>query len=136
MSKAIQKHYLRIIRQWPVDHLRPVSFHDATRKRMTAKFLKPQVEPPLVQKAVADGAQPATAPAAKPDEKYEMEQVNALYSLLENRYSTMYKTSDDLLQPVFKPTYYTDLLLEMEEAPKRSWLMKKWLRWSGLVRFK
>ena len=57
------KHYLRIIHRWPKDLLRPeVSFQHALRQRIAKK------------------------PARASDER-ELGEVNALYSLLEDRYS-------------------------------------------------
>jgi len=40
-----------------------------------------------------------------------------------------------MLQPASRPNHYADLMRELDEAPRRSWLAKKWLRWSKLVRF-
>jgi hypothetical protein len=66
------KHYLRGLSRWPKDALRPeAQFQDALRRRIDRRFLAP-----------------SNNPAAKlADEKVELEQANALYSLLENRYS-------------------------------------------------
>jgi len=60
--------------------------------------------------------------------------LNALYSLLENRYSSMYPTSPEMLRPQSKPEYYEDLAAEMEEAPKRGWWAQKMLRLKGMIR--
>ena len=72
-------------------------------------------------------------PAEK--EKDELEQANALYSLLENRYSKSYPCSENLMRPASNEGYYAALAREMEEAPSRSWWMQKWIRWRGIVRF-
>jgi hypothetical protein len=62
------RHYKRIFAKWPVDNLRPsVQLQDFVGKRIDAKF--------------APGATPPV------EEKEAMAQVNALYTLLENRYT-------------------------------------------------
>lgn len=52
---------------------------------MTDRFIIPQTQPET--NIEANEAQVSAPP--RPDEKQEMEQVNALYSLLENRYADM-----------------------------------------------
>ncbi|KAL6721038.1 hypothetical protein ACLMJK_000138 [Lecanora helva] len=86
MAKAIvSKHYQRILNQWPVDLLRPeVSFQKSLQKRIDTQ-LKPS--PPPDQNNVKSNEAQATVPTPIPfDEKGELEQVNVLYSFLENRY--------------------------------------------------
>lgn len=85
-SQILYKHYQRILNQWPVDLLRPeVSFQKTLQKRMDNR-LKPSTTPPE-HNVVSNEAQ-ATVPTAVPfDEKGELEQVNVLYSFLENRYT-------------------------------------------------
>ena len=62
---------MRALSRWPKDTLRPESqFQDAMRRRIDRKFLP-------------DASMPNAVPV---NEKAEMEEVNALYSLLENRY--------------------------------------------------
>jgi cytochrome b pre-mRNA-processing protein 6 len=112
--KTLQKHYLRLIRRWPTDSLRSITAPDAFRRHLESRFVGQN--------------------NAVPDEKTELSQINALYSLLENRYSKKYETSDEMLKPAFNPSYYADLQAEMEAAPKRTWLQRKWLRWSRIVR--
>jgi hypothetical protein len=66
--QLVYKHYLRALSRWPTDPLRPdCQFQDAMRRRIDQR-LSPQN-------------------AANVDARAELEQVNALYSLLENRYS-------------------------------------------------
>lgn len=56
-----------MLRQWPIDVLRGITFQDSMRRRMASRF---------------------GTPGAAVDVAAETEQMNALYSLLENRYST------------------------------------------------
>ncbi|KAG7006132.1 succinyl-coA:3-ketoacid coenzyme A transferase 1 [Physcia stellaris] len=80
----IQKHYTRILTLWPHDALRPtVSFQKALQHRIDNR-LSPSPSTSS-SNVVANEAQ-ATVPTPKPfDHKGELEQVNALYSFLENR---------------------------------------------------
>ena len=78
-QQLIQRHYLRIIQQWPKDPLRPdISFSNALQKRLAERF------------PGNDASTPASSTTAAPtviDEAKELAQINALDSLLENRYS-------------------------------------------------
>jgi len=64
-----------------------------------------------------------------------MEQVNVLYSFLENRYAKKYPISEQLTKPASNPNYYNDLLTELREAPHRSWFARMMNRWKGFLRF-
>lgn len=83
--QIIYKHYQRILTQWPVDRLRPeVSFQKIIQRRIDTQ-LKPSTIPP--QDNVVSNQAQATVPSPVPfDEQGQLEQVNVLYSLLENRY--------------------------------------------------
>lgn len=96
-------------------------------RRRLLKTLLPHESP-----VEANGAQVTPVPPTRA--KDEEAQVNALYSLLENKYSRHYPTSDRMMRPASRPTYYEDLAAELERAPKRSWLENQMLRWSKLVR--
>jgi hypothetical protein len=39
-----------------------------------------------------------------------------------------------MLEPNSQPTYFEDLLREIEEAPKRTWLERVGKRLSGMIR--
>jgi cytochrome b pre-mRNA-processing protein 6 len=76
------KHFARIIELWPQDLLRPtVSFQDAMQRRVNHRILG-------VAHARADGNGKPEVAAYKLDEGAELYQVNALYSLLDDRYVT------------------------------------------------
>src|SRR2546421_5263505 len=68
--KVLYRHYIRALSRWPKDLLRPeTSFPDVFRRQVDRRFLpQPQIPPTTV------------------DTKFETRQINALYSLLENRY--------------------------------------------------
>ncbi|KAL8679256.1 MAG: hypothetical protein Q9186_004447 [Xanthomendoza sp. 1 TL-2023] len=69
------------------------------------------------------------------DEKDESEQVNVLYSFLENRYGKKYPLSDRIMKPLSNPEYYEKLEKELEEAPKRSFFGRLINSWKGFVRW-
>jgi len=46
-----------------------------------------------------------------------------------------YKLAGTLTKPASNPTYYTDLMKEIEKAPTRSWLEATINRWKGFIRF-
>ncbi|KAI0466785.1 hypothetical protein F4859DRAFT_291341 [Xylaria cf. heliscus] len=105
-----QRHILRALSQWPKDTIRPeIQFQAVLQKR----FEQPKL-----------GL----------SEEEQLRQANALYSLLENRYKRTYPITGSLLQPKSNPTYFTDLLRELEEAPSRSWFERFLLRVKGVVR--
>lgn len=135
MSKSIAyKHYLRALSRWPKDPLRPeTQFQDAIRRRIDRQFL-----PTSSSDATTP---PQKLPYSPVDEKAELEKaelenVNVLYSLLENRYSRKYPISGNLMKPTSNPTYYTDLMQELAAAPTRSWLESTVQRWKGFFQIK
>ena len=91
VPQIVQRHYQRIINNWPVDLLRPdVSLQKALQYRIDTK-LKPSRS--LLQNNVIANEAQATVPTPVPfDEKSELEQVNVLYSFLENRYTKKVRT--------------------------------------------
>ena len=146
LEKLLRRHYLRIIQQWPRDPLRPdVSFPNALQKRIAERFPSEEIKAPVPS---------ATQDVAAIDESKELAQVNALYSLLENRYSKaaccgilpaltsdpllilglQYPLSDSYMRPASNPSHYTDLIAELDAAPNRSWLATRLNKWKGFLR--
>lgn len=67
MLQAIYKHYQRALARWPKDPLRPeIQFQDVLAKRLEKSF----------------------AASAAVNEQKELKQLNALYTLLDDRYKT------------------------------------------------
>jgi len=138
------KHWSRILRRWPVDRVRPenVSFQKLMTRRLEKHQKTSQSSPPTTTGAAA--APPASVPSSSKvasqkkiewDEQAELEQANALYALLEDRYAREYPLPGVLRQPASNPTYYDDLVKEMHEAPTRSWLGSLAKRIQGSFRF-
>lgn len=69
------------------------------------------------------------------DEAQELKQAEALYNLLENKYARKYPFPETLRYPDFNPTYYDDLIEELNAAPNRTPLQRWWLRFKGRFRF-
>ena len=46
-----------------------------------------------------------------------------------------YELSDKIMKPTSNPTYYEDLMKELEEAPNRSWFQQQVNKWKGALRF-
>lgn len=118
--QTVMKHWARIIKRWPIDKIRPesVSFQTMMQRRLE------RINNPSLNAAATstkgNEAMISAAPPAQFNEQQEMKQVNALYSLLENRYASTYPMPDQLRYPASRKTHYDDLLKEMEEAPSRS----------------
>ena len=45
-----------------------------------------------------------------------------------------YPASSRLMNPVSNPTYYTDLMQELDEAPDRGWFARLMAKWKGRIR--
>ena len=69
------------------------------------------------------------------NEPAELEQANALYALLEDRYAHEFELPRALRQPASNPNYYDDLVAEMQAAPTRSWFGGVVKRIQGSLRF-
>ncbi|KAI6245834.1 hypothetical protein HI914_06162 [Erysiphe necator] len=122
MSKSIvYNHYLRALSKWPQDALRPeCQFKDSVRKRVDKLFLRNTT---------------AVTISERINEKSELEQVNALYHLLENRFSQRYPLRGLLMKPESNPNYYSDLVTELERAPSRGFWDRMKKKIQGMLRF-
>lgn len=121
-GKRTFDYFRRGLERWPKDALRPdCQLQDVLAKRLDASNLVPF-------------AQASLGPAEK--QAAEFKQVNALYTLLENRYQTKYKLSDKMMKPKFNPTYYEDVMREVDEAPTRTWAHMIKNKLSGMFRLK
>ncbi|OTA65784.1 hypothetical protein K449DRAFT_462886 [Hypoxylon sp. EC38] len=108
---SAQRHVLRALSQWPKDTLRPeIQFQDILRKRFEQ--------------------------SSSLSEQEQLKQANALYSLIDNRYKRKYPITGSLLRPKSNPTYFTDLVQELEAAPNRSYIERVWLRLRGINQFR
>ncbi|MCJ1381512.1 hypothetical protein MMC17_004623 [Xylographa soralifera] len=134
MSKSVvYKHYQRALAQWPKDILRPdVSFQNAMQRRIDRRTTPSEGN--REASVIANAALTTVPHPARFDEKLELEQVNVLYSFLENRYTKKYPLSEHLMKPQSNPKYYDNLITELEEAPTRSWFQRQINKWKGSLR--
>ncbi|EKD15076.1 hypothetical protein MBM_06837 [Drepanopeziza brunnea f. sp. 'multigermtubi' MB_m1] len=102
------------------------------RRRLDSRFLPASAAAPAASSETAASPLPANRAL---DEKLELEQANALYSLLENRYSRKYPITGALMKPKSNPNHYTNLIKELEEAPRSGWMERTMKRWKGFLRF-
>ncbi|KAK8217951.1 hypothetical protein IWZ01DRAFT_491526 [Phyllosticta capitalensis] len=111
---TIARHYARIASLWPIDTLRPaLSFQSALNKRQKA----------VTSTTTSSSTTTTTTTASSPQASRDL---NALYSLLDNRYKRAYPLSPRFLRPNSKQTYYEDLMQELERSTQRNW-------WQGFV---
>ncbi|KAF2024675.1 hypothetical protein EK21DRAFT_117522 [Setomelanomma holmii] len=134
MAATIAKQYTRLLALWPKDALRPnLPFTRAIEHRGLPYGVKPLESP-------SDPPLSKTAPAATPapvstNPQLEQAQVNALYSLLESRYSKKYALSPGVLKPASAPEHYENLMAEIERAPQKSWWQAKVDEWKMKIRW-
>lgn len=116
-----------------MDKIRPeaVSFQTIMQRRIDRV-----TNPSLNAAATSVKANEALVSAAPIEfnEQKEMKQVNALYSLLENRYSDAYPMPHQFRYPASRETHYEDLLQELENAPTRSKFSSFMQRLKGRLR--
>ncbi|KAF2200981.1 hypothetical protein GQ43DRAFT_463544 [Delitschia confertaspora ATCC 74209] len=154
-TPRIAKHYTRLLSLWPKDPLRPnLPFTSALEHRIkqfeqnpvTASTSIPSSTSPSAKSSspasktsTSKSTKAATTPKAptpiQSPAQSELLNVNALYSLVENRYSKRYPTSPGLLRPTSNPEYYETLMAEIERAPNKSWLKAVWDEWRMKVRW-
>ena len=126
------RHWSRILRRWPKDRMRPdwVAVQTVMQKRLDTRLNPSSPSATTSEQAAVDVKQPKKVW----DEAKEMQQVNSLYSLLENRYMNENPLPETLRYPQSQPEHYDALLHEFEAAPDRTWLQRLWLKVTGSVR--
>ncbi|RPA79787.1 hypothetical protein BJ508DRAFT_363016 [Ascobolus immersus RN42] len=126
-ASALRRGYLRAIEHWPSDPIRPeLSFADFLQNRVKTDF-------GIAEDGKVDGSvKPVTAVDFNAEDSKR--QLNAIMTLLDNRYKQKYPVTDHILRPASNPDYYQKLVDEIDEAPKRSWLGRKINAWKGWIR--
>ncbi|KAF7562923.1 hypothetical protein G7046_g1180 [Stylonectria norvegica] len=116
MSRSLSHRiYTDAFARWPKQALRPDhQFQDVLGKAVTERYqgYKPSMEPEELLKA------------------------RALQFLVQDKYNNRFQLKGRLLEPRSQPTYFHDLVTEIDEAPNRSWLERMGKRLSGMIRFK
>lgn len=132
-GQIVLKHWSRIIKQWPVDKVRPEHVH--FQKIMQSRLNK--LTSPTAAAAADAKSNDASVKAPQPwDNQNELRQINALYALLENRFEKEDPIPARVRHPQSNPAHYDDLVRELDEAPNRSWVTSLWNRIRGSVRIK
>ncbi|KAH0610023.1 uncharacterized protein H6S33_012569 [Morchella sextelata] len=140
----LHKQYRTLAELWPTDPLRPnLSLQTLLQQRIARQFVQAVEGDEAIPTQNHSG--PATTgsgsagegrPVVKFDEGRAAREINALGSLLEDRYRKKYPVSDRILKPRGNPEYYDNLIKELEQAPGRSWWETKLNAWKGYVRMK
>ena len=89
---------------------------------------------PTTAAAIEKATGRAPTPVAATD-LAQLQQVNALLSLLDDRYMKANRITGGLMTPRSNPTYYQDIITELEEAPKRSFFGRVQKKLQGMFRF-
>ncbi|KAK4446129.1 cytochrome B pre-mRNA-processing protein 6 [Podospora aff. communis PSN243] len=117
---AIASRLQRVLELWPKDPLRPnLQLQDVMAKRLAAGSLAPP------RAVYSDQSAKAAA---------ELKQLEALEALPGNKFMRRYPLTARTMQPKSNPTYFNDLLAELEEAPSRSWTTKIAKKLKGMFR--
>lgn len=133
MKQLAFKHWIKIISQWPKDKLRPqeVTFQTLMRKRLD-KYENPA-------KAAESAKVKGNAANVQPidltwNEAKEARQVNALYSLMDDKFARKYKLPQNLRRPLSQPDHYDMVVEESEKAPSRGIFEKISIKLRNLIR--
>uniref|UniRef100_A0A8H7N4W7 Ubiquinol-cytochrome-c reductase complex assembly factor 2 n=1 Tax=Bionectria ochroleuca TaxID=29856 RepID=A0A8H7N4W7_BIOOC len=105
--------YTEVLSKWPKQELRPdYQLQDVIRATIDKRFQ-------------------AYQPSMEAEELFK---ARSLQFLQQNRWNEKYKLSGQMLKPTSQPTYFDDLIREIEEAPKRTWFERLGKRLSGMIR--
>lgn len=121
-------------------------------RRRIDKQLGPSTADKTTYHPAKESKDTLVTPLKPHDEQAQLQQVNVLYSFMENRYAkrvstscscsgrrnadqVQYPLSDGLMKPLSNPEYYENLVKELEEAPKRSFFGRLLNSWKGFVRW-
>ena len=143
-----------IIQRWPVDPLRPnLPFQRTLAIRVDREFpeLSKDGTPISSQPTAAEEeegqsswfrssskkakAEAAAAPQVKKSTTPPEIQWASLKPLLDNSFMKAYPVTERITRPQSNPDYYTNLLEELDEAPKRTFLSSYLNSWKGFIRW-
>ncbi|PKX92417.1 ubiquinol-cytochrome c reductase complex assembly factor 2 [Aspergillus novofumigatus IBT 16806] len=110
--QTIQNRISHLLKHWPTDAVRPASVSVQT-------YLQSRLQPTQPQQAQPQQAQPS------PKTEISEASLNALSSLLEDRYARRYPLPPKLRRPATNPDHYDNVVKEFEEAPGRDF----WGEW-------
>ncbi|OAA59782.1 hypothetical protein SPI_05980 [Niveomyces insectorum RCEF 264] len=137
LKNVLQKQYKAAFARWPKDRLRPdLQLQEVLNQNLADRLAGRRMG---VAATVAGGQttgrpNTAAAPTASTSDLSQLRQVNALFSLLDDRYKKLYHTTGSLMTPRSNPTYYDDLMTELREVPTRSFFGRLRRRIGGMFR--
>ncbi|PGH05090.1 hypothetical protein GX51_03188 [Blastomyces parvus] len=139
--QTLSAHINRLISRWPSDSVRPAAVSVQTYLKTRLPAAAPT---PTTTSSSSSPSQPTATTAAPQSQAQQQQQqqshlsaasINALYSLLENRYEKQYPLPQNLRHPRSAPSHYDDVLREFSEAPGRGWVKRMVEKFKGVLRF-
>lgn len=121
--RSLQARISHLLKHWPSDAVRPASVSIQT-----------YLQSHLPQKRSDGPSQSQVAPTPKPSGELSEASVNALTSLLNDRFARRYPLSKKVRYPASDPDHYDNLIREFEEAPNRDWFGRLKKRLGGILR--
>lgn len=119
-DQQAQQRVAYLLKHWPSDPVRPASV--SVQSYLQSHLSRPSKSPDKSQ-------QQSTAPISESS-------LNALSSLVSNRYARRYPLAPRLRRPQSNPDHYDNVVKEFAEAPTRDWWGRLSKRLGGLFRFK
>ncbi|KAJ1714298.1 hypothetical protein NYO67_3560 [Aspergillus flavus] len=129
MSKPSTQTITRInhlLKHWPTDHVRPSAVSVQT-------YLQSYL--PQTSENASKQPQQQQQSSQSPPPPLSEASLNALSSLLEDRYARRYPLPPKLRRPTGNPDYYDNVIKEFSEAPTRDFWGRVSARLKGLFRF-
>ncbi|KAK1147710.1 hypothetical protein N8T08_001055 [Aspergillus melleus] len=127
--QSIQTRISHLINHWPSDPVRPSSVSVQT-------YLRSRLPPQSQSQSPNQPPQSQVQSSAPQSGEISESSLNALSSLLENRYARRYPLSPKLRRPASNPDHYDNVIKEFAEAPSRDWLGRLGKKMRGLFRLK
>ncbi|KAK2808923.1 hypothetical protein FQN50_004196 [Emmonsiellopsis sp. PD_5] len=124
--KSYTTHLTTLLKRWPADPVRPAAVSVQT-------YLQSRI--PSNTNTTPSPSNKTTPPSDKTTPHLSPSSINALYSLLENRYAKQYPLPNHMRHPRAMPDYYERVQREFREAPGRGWVGRLVERVRGVLRF-
>ncbi|KAJ5224439.1 uncharacterized protein N7469_007942 [Penicillium citrinum] len=121
--RSLQTRISHLLKHWPSDAVRPASVSVQT-----------YLQSHLGQKQTNGSPQEKDTRVPKPHGELSESSVNAMTSLLNDRFARRYPLSQKVRYPASDPDHYDNLIREFEEAPNRDWLGRLKKRLGGILR--
>ncbi|QSS63409.1 hypothetical protein I7I51_00467 [Histoplasma capsulatum] len=133
--KTLSAHINRLISRWPSDPVRPASVSVQTYLKTRLPTSSPSPSPPTTAATTTTTTAQTQQHQQRQQSQFSTSSINALYSLLENRYEKQYPLPQNLRHPRSAPTHYDDVLREFRDAPGRGWVRRMVEKFKGVLRF-